>query len=393
MAVDFHAEALALHPEMIERRRDLHRHPELAFEEVRTASIVANTLADLGLEVQTGVGRTGVVALLEGAHDGPTVLVRADMDALPIHEENETEYASTVAGKMHACGHDGHTAIGLAVAKMLAARQDEMRGRIKFVFQPAEEIGEGARAMVADGVLENPRPDATIGLHLWNTLPVGTVAVTSGPSMAAADIWTCTITGHGGHGASPHETRDPIVAAAHVVTAVQTIASRNVDPLEMAVVTVGSIHGGDAFNVIPPVVTLKGTVRTYTEKVKALVHRRLHEICAGVAGALGCTAEVEITPMTLAVDNDPALSERIAAIAAEVVGAENVKRDERSMGSEDVSYLMDGIPGCYFFIGSANPARGLNKPHHNPRFDVDEDALIIGAEMLARAAASFVLPE
>lgn len=202
MSIDFHAEAEALRPEIIARRRDFHRHPELAFEEVRTAEIVANTLRDLGLEVQTGVGRTGVVALLEGAHDGPTVLVRADMDALPIHEENETEYASTVAGKMHACGHDGHTAIGLAVAKMLAARQDEMRGRIKFVFQPAEEIGEGARAMVADGVLENPRPDATIGLHLWNTLPVGTVAVTSGPSMAAADIWTCTITGHGGHGAS-----------------------------------------------------------------------------------------------------------------------------------------------------------------------------------------------
>ena len=392
MTIDFHAEARALEPEMIERRRDFHRHPELAFEEARTAEIVARALRELGLEVQTGVGRTGVVALLEGAHEGPTVLVRADMDALPIHEENETDYVSTAAGKMHACGHDGHTSIGLAVAKMLSRQQADMHGRVKFVFQPAEEIGEGARAMVDDGVLESPRPDVSIGLHLWNTLPVGTVAVTPGPAMAAADIWECTISGKGGHGASPHETRDPIVAAAQLISALQTIASRNVDPLDMAVVTVGSIHGGDAFNVIPPTVRLTGTIRTYTEETKALVHRRVREICEGVSASLGCRAEVEIRPMTLAVSNDPALAERIGRIAADVVGEENVKRDERSMGSEDMSYLMQDVPGCYFFVGSANAERGLDYPHHNPRFDVDEGALVTGAEILARAAASFVLP-
>lgn len=393
MSINFHDEVQALKPEIIARRRDLHQHPELAFEEFRTAEIVANTLNDLGLEVQTGVGRTGVVAILEGAHDGPTLLIRADMDALPIEEANETEYASATPGKMHACGHDGHTSIGLAVARMLTERQQDIHGRIKFVFQPAEEIGEGAKAMVDDGVLQNPRPDMSIGLHLWNTLPIGKVAVTAGPIMAAADIWSCTITGSGGHGASPHETHDPIVAASQIVSAVQTIVSRNVKPLEMAVVTVGAIKGGDAFNVIPPTVELKGTIRTYSEDVKALVHKRLKEVCEGVASALQCEAEVTIQPMTLVVDNDPALTERVAAAAAEVVGAENVKQDERSMGSEDMSYLMHDIPGCYFFVGSANGERGLDYPHHNPRFDVDEEALLIGAETMAKAVASFMIPE
>ncbi len=393
MGTGFRAEALALRPEIVERRRDLHRHPELAFEETRTAGIVAAALQELGLEVQTGVGKTGVVALLEGAHDGPTVLVRADMDALPIEEENAVDYVSTTPGKMHACGHDGHTSIGLAVAKMLNARKDEMRGRVKFVFQPAEEIGQGAPAMIADGVLQNPRPDASIGLHLWNTLPVGTVAVTAGPTMSAADDWQCVVSGQGGHGASPHETRDPVVAAAQIVIALQTVTSRNIDPLDTAVVTIGVIHGGSAYNCIPTSVELRGTLRSYRKETQELIHRRVREICEGVAAALGCRAEVTITPITLAVDNDPDLSERIAAIAAEVVGAENVRRDVRTMGSEDMAYLMDDIPGCYFFIGSANAGKGMDYPHHNPRFDIDEDALAIGAELLASAAASFVLPE
>lgn len=393
MGTGFRAEALALRPEIVERRRDLHRHPELAFEETRTAGIVAAALQELGLEVQTGVGKTGVMALLEGAHDGPTVLVRADMDALPIEEENAVDYVSTTPGKMHACGHDGHTSIGLAVAKMLNARKDEMRGRVKFVFQPAEEIGQGAPAMIADGVLQNPRPDVSIGLHLWNTLPVGTVAVTAGPTMSAADDWQCVVSGQGGHGASPHETRDPVVAAAQIVIALQTVTSRNIDPLDTAVVTIGVIHGGSAYNCIPTSVELRGTLRSYRKETQELTHRRVREICEGVAAALGCHAEVTITPITLAVDNDPDLSERIAAIAAEVVGAENVRRDVRTMGSEDMAYLMDDIPGCYFFIGSANAGKGMDYPHHNPRFDIDEDALAIGAELLASAAASFVLPE
>lgn len=393
MAIRFHEDVLALKDEMIARRRDLHRHPELAFEEVRTAGIVAAELQGLGLEVQTGVGKTGVVGVLEGGHDGPTVLVRADMDALPIQEENETDYISTVPGKMHACGHDGHVSMGLAVAKVLSAQRDRLHGRVKFVFQPAEEIGGGALAMIADGVLENPRPDVTIGLHLWNNLPVGKVGVTPGPCMSAADDWHCVISGYGGHGAAPHQTRDPIAAAAQIITALQTIVSRNVDPLDTAVVSVGMIRGGDAFNVIPPTVEMKGTLRTYRKATQETVRARLRSICEGVAATMGCQAEVTISPMTLAVDNDPAVAERIAALAAEMVGAENVLRDVRTMGSEDMSYLMDAVPGCYFFVGSANEQRGLNYPHHNPRFDVDEEALVIGATILANAVASFVMPE
>lgn len=393
MAVDFAAQAAALRPEIVARRRDLHRHPELAFEEVRTAGIVAEELRALGLEVRPGVGRTGVVGLLAGAQDGPTVLVRADMDALPIDEENETDFVSTTPGVMHACGHDGHTSVALVVARMLAAERAQMAGRVKFVFQPAEEIGKGAEAMVADGVLSDPHPDVSLGLHLWNPLPVGTVAVTSGPMMSAADDWGCTITGQGGHGASPQEGTDPIVATAQIITALQTVVSRSVAPLDSAVVTVASIHGGETFNVIPPVVRLKGTIRTYRPETREAVHQRVREICSSVAGAMGCTAEIEIASMTPAVINDPAVAERIATLAARLVGAENVHRDVRTMKSEDMALLMEGIPGCYFFIGSANPARGLDYQHHNPRFDFDEDALVIAATLMAQAIASYVLPE
>jgi amidohydrolase len=211
--------------------------------------------------------------------------------------------------------------------------------------------------------------------------------------MAAADIFTCTITGSGGHGAQPDKTIDPIVAAAQIVTALQTIASRNVDPLDTAVVTIGAIHGGDAFNVIPPSVEIKGTIRTYLKETQQMVHRRIQEICEGIAQSMGCKAEVEIVSMTIAVNNDAEISERIAALAGGIVGYANVIRDERTMGSEDVSLFMDDIPGCYFFVGSANAERGLDYPHHNPKFDVDEASFPIAAALLAEAAASFVIPE
>jgi amidohydrolase len=325
--------------------------------------------------------------------DGPTLLVRADMDALPIQEQNQTDYVSRTAGVMHACGHDGHTSIGLAVARMLSERRAEIKGRVKFIFQPAEEIGQGANAMIADGVLEDPRPDYSIGLHLWNDMPVSQVAVTPGPCMSAADTFKVTINGKGGHGAAPHQGIDPIVAAAQMINAMQSITSRNVDPLDTAVVTVGALHSGDAFNVIPAIAEMKGTIRTYKKETKEIVHRRLREICEGVAAAMGCSAELEIAQMTLAVDNDASISERIGRLAETIVGPENVRRDVRTMGSEDMSFLMDDVPGCYFFVGSANKDRGLDFPHHNSRFDVDESAFAIAAALLAQAAASFVLPE
>ncbi|NDJ53500.1 MAG: amidohydrolase [Chloroflexi bacterium] len=392
MTINFTARTEELTPAMIEQRRDFHRHPELAFQEVRTAGIVAKTLGELGLEVQTGIGKTGVVGILEGDHEGPTLLIRADMDALPILEANETDYVSETSGVMHACGHDGHTAIGLTVAKMLSEYRGDIHGRVKFVFQPAEEIGQGAKAMVDDGALKDPRPDFTIGLHLWNEVEVGTVAVMDGPSMAAADLWTCVITGYGGHGALPHQTQDPIVAAAQIVSAVQTIVSRNTDAIDAAVVTVGSIKGGDAFNVIPATVELKGTIRTFTKATKAIVHQRLREICEGVAQAMGCTADLEIDERTIAVHNDPEISGRVRRVAVDLFGEEAVRSDVRTMGAEDVSCFMDDIPGCYFFVGSANRERDLAYPHHNPRFDFDEQALTIGAALLASAAAEFMIP-
>ncbi len=230
--------ARLIQEDVIRWRRDLHQHPELSFQELRTGGIVARTLTELGLEVQTGVGRTGVIGLLEGAHDGPTVLIRADMDALPIAEATGLDYASGVPNVMHACGHDGHTAIALGVARVMAAKREQLHGRIKFVFQPAEEIGEGARAMIADGALDNPRPDVTLGLHLWNNLPVGTLGVADGPVMAGSSIFTIEIAGKGGHAAAPHMSIDPVVCAAHLITALQTIISRTIDPLETGVIRV-----------------------------------------------------------------------------------------------------------------------------------------------------------
>jgi amidohydrolase len=391
MTTSFYDEAVAMRAEMVARRRDLHRHPELAFQENRTAGIVAAALNELGLEVRSGVGQTGVVGLLEGEADGPTVLVRADMDALPILEANQTDYVSQTPGVMHACGHDGHVTIGLAVARLLSERRSAIKGRVKFVFQPAEEIGEGARAMIADGVLGDPRPAVSLGLHLWNEMPVGTVGVTSGPSMASADDWSCRVTGYGGHGALPEKTHDPIVAAAQIVGALQTIVSRNVSPLDTVVVSVTAINGGEAFNVIPPGVDLRGTIRTYTEQTNKLAHQRFEEICTGVAAAMGCQAEVKIQSLIPPVHNDPAVADRVAEVAAHVVGAEGVRRDVRSTVSEDVGLLMSDVPGCFFFVGSANAGRGLDFPHHNPRFDIDEDALPIGVAILADAVASYVL--
>lgn len=391
--IDFQSEVMARKDSLIERRRDLHQHPELAFQEVRTAGIVAQTLTDLGMEVQTGVGKTGVVGILEGDTDGPTLLVRADMDALPILEANQVDYVSGNEGVMHACGHDGHTSIGLTVAEIMTAHRDQIHGRIKFVFQPAEEIGQGAKAMVDDGVLTQLPPDYSIGLHLWNDMPVGEVSVTPGPCLSAADLYSVKITGQGGHAASPYQTHDPVVAAAQIITALQSIPSRNVNALDSAVISVTAMQAGEAYNVIPDEVNLKGTIRTYRKETQQLVHRRFHEIIEGIAQSMGCIAEIEVMKMTPAVNNDPTLSAQIKAIVGHRIGADKVHDDVRTMGSEDMSYLMDDIPGCFFFVGSANAERGLNYPHHNPRFDIDEESLVIGATLLAEAAASFVMPD
>lgn len=390
MSIDFFAEADAMRDELVARRRDFHMHPELAFEEVRTANIVAEALNALGLEVQTGVGQTGVVAILEGDKAGSTVLVRADMDALPIHEANDTEYNSTIAGKMHACGHDGHTAIALGVAKLLANHRDKLAGRIKFVFQPAEEIGAGAKAMVADGVLSDPKPDVTLGLHLWNTGRVGALNVQAGPVMAGISKFVITIKGEGGHGAMPHETIDPIVCAAQMTLALQTIVARNASPLESAVVSIGTISAGNADNVIPQTATMRGTLRVFTEDMRQLIGERMQTIVEHTALAMGCTAELELSHNALPVDNNPEVVARVKS-AWERLGRADDFYYERTTASEDVGVLMQDIPGMYFFLGSGNDEKGLNYGHHHPRFDFDEDVLPIGVAVLSAAVAEYIM--
>jgi amidohydrolase len=371
----------ALGPELVSLRRELHAHPELAFAEHRTAARVAEFLAGSGLHVRTGVGGTGVLATAPGA-EGRTVLLRVDLDALPIAEQGTAPYASRNPGVMHACGHDGHTAMGAAAARVLARRGG--RGRVRVLFQPAEEGEGGAQAVIRDGVLDGV--DVVLGVHLWNELPVGTLGVKSGPLMAAVDRLRVVVRGRGGHGAIPHRARDPIVAAAHVVTALQTVVSREVPPVEPAVVTIGAIRGGEAFNVIPDEVTLLGTIRTFDAALRRSMPERIQRIADGIAGALGCRAETEVNAGNPAVINDPGVADLARRAALRVVGEERVVSPTPTMGGEDMALYFERVPGCFVFVGSANPARGLDHPHHSPFFDFDEDALLVGCEFLVQAA-------
>jgi len=388
--IDCRAEAEALGEQLVSWRRDFHRHPELALQEHRSAGVIAETLRQLGYDVETGVAKTGVVALLNANAQGPTVMARFDMDALPIVEANQTDYASQNHGVMHACGHDGHMAIGLGVAAVLARHRDALTGTVKLVFQPGEEGADGAKRMVSEGVLDNPRPDIVLISHLWNEKPVGTVDVTPGAVMAAAEKWTCTIHGKGGHGALPHQTVDPIVAAAQIVTALQTVVSRSVSPLETAVVTVGSFHGGDAFNVIPDHVDLTGTIRTFDAEVRERVLRRVEAVVENTAVGCGASADLQITHLTPAVVNDPEVTEVVRQAAQSVVGTAHVRSGERTMGSEDAAYFTREVPGCYFFVGSANSEKGLDASHHNPHFDFDEAALPIGVAVMTEAIIHYL---
>jgi amidohydrolase len=388
--MNIQSEAQALFEYTREMRRDFHRHPELGFQEFRTAGIVARELNELGLEVSTGVGQTGVVALLEGANPGPTLLMRFDMDALPVTEETSAEYASLTPGLMHACGHDGHTAIGLSVARLLQSRREELAGTVKFVFQPAEEGLGGAEAMIASGVLENPRPVLTLALHLWNELPVGTFGISPGPVMAASEAFQVRIQGRGGHGAAPHQTVDPVPAAAQVITALQSIVSREIPPLESAVLSVTSVQAGTTFNVIPEFVELKGTIRTFQPEVRERVLDRFHQVVVGVSQAMGCQAEVEMKETTPAVVNDPQVAQRLQTVAERSFPAHTVESQYRTMISEDMAYMMQDIPGCYFFVGTANPGKAPVFAHHHPRFDVDEDALPGAVALLSSAAFEFL---
>jgi len=374
---------------LVATRRDLHQHPELGFEERRTGALVAERLQQLGYTVRTGVGKTGVLAQRDGAPKGASrcVLVRADMDALPVEEANDVPYRSRQPGRMHACGHDGHVAIGLEVARRLHAA--DLPGSLKLAFQPAEEISYGAEAMIRDGVLERPKVDAAFGLHLWNDLPTGTIGIMPGAVMASVDEFEIAIVGRGGHAAAPHQTIDPVLVAAHVVTGLQSLVSRRRNPFEEAVVSVTQLNAGHAFNVIPGRAELRGTVRTFGGKFFEQAPQLVEEAALGIAAAFGATAEVRYRRLTAPLVNDQRMTALMRGVAQDIVGQERVIDGIRTMGGEDMSFFLAKVPGTFAFVGSAPPGKPAS-PHHSPTFDIDEEALVIGAELLTRTVVRYL---
>lgn len=371
---------------LVATRRDLHQHPELGFETIRTAGIAAERLRGLGYTVREGVGKIGVLASRGSGGGERCLLLRADMDALPVREANQVPYRSRHEGKMHACGHDGHVAVGLEVARRLAALP--LPGVVKFAFQPAEETSDGAAAMIRDGILEQPHVTAAFGIHLWNELPVGTIGVRAGPVMASVDEFEITITGRGGHAAIPHLAIDPVLVAAHVITALQSLVSRRRDPFEEGVVSVTQVSAGDAFNVIPESARLRGTVRTFGGKFWEAAPRLVENTVKGIAAALGAKAEVRFERLSQPLINDERMTELMKGVAKEIVGEKGVKEGVRTMGGEDMSEFLQRVPGCFAFVGAAR-ADGSSSPHHSPTFDIEEESLVIGAELLTRTAVRF----
>lgn len=390
MSDPVHQTAQTLAAETVALRRDFHQHPELAFEEVRTAGIIAERLRALGLAVNTSIGKTGVTALLDTGRPGKTVLARADIDALPIDEERDTPYRSQHPGKMHACGHDGHAAVLLSTAKILTEHQAELSGRVLFVFQPAEEVVGGAKAMLEDGVLKDITPDYSIGLHLSSSEPVGTVAVRSGPSMAASDAFRIVVSGKGGHAAMPHASIDPVVAAAQLITALQTLVAREVDPIDTAVISITALNAGTAYNIIPETVELKGTLRTFSAALRERLMTRIEEVATGIAQTLRCQAAVSFLHGSPAVINDDTMTERLKAVAKGVVGPDNLIPMAPMMGGDDMALWLEQAPGCYFFIGARNDAKDIAYPHHHPMFDIDEASLPIAVEVLTRGVIDYL---
>jgi amidohydrolase len=377
-------------PHMIAWRRHLHQYPELSFQEEKTPAMIADILRELEFdEVRTGVGGRGVVGVLRGGKPGPTVAVRADFDALPIQDQKDVPYKSKVPGVMHACGHDAHTAELLGLATVFARHRNELAGQVRFLFQHAEEENPGgAIQMVEDGALEGV--DAIFGAHLWSMCPVGTVWIGSGPIMASVDDFIIDIKGKGGHGAIPQETVDSIVIGSQIVTTLQTIASRNINPLESVVVTVGTFHAGDNFNVIADTCRLTGTVRAFHPDVRDKAEQRLKEIAEGTAALMGGSATVTYMRGYPAVVNSEAETELALQAAMEAIGADHVLPMQPIMGGEDFSYYLQKVPGTFFFVGAGNPETGAAYPHHHPRFDIDERAMLIAGEVLGRTVLAYM---
>jgi amidohydrolase len=388
--------AEALRAQLVERRRDFHMHPELSNREERTARVVAERLRALGLtDIKTGVGRHGVTALLVGGKPGPVVAVRADMDALPIQEVNDVPYKSQTPGVKHACGHDVHTTVELGVAEVLSRMKDEVRGTVKFIFQPAEEgapAGEegGAKLMIKEGALENPRPQAIFGLHTEPNLQVGQVGYHVGPAMASSDTFYVTVRGKGSHGAQPQLGVDAVVVASQCVLALQNIRSRRIDPLEPLVITVGTIQGGTRFNVVAGEVKMTGTMRTFNDQVRERAAAMMRETLNNVAAAYGATAELELGDGNSVTYNEPSLVEATLPTIRRVVGSENAVAIKPFMPAEDFSAYQKVVPGFYYFLGVGNREKGITAGWHTPDFDVDEESLVWGVKVMSNVLLDYL---
>ncbi len=375
--------------DLVSIRRQLHRYPEGGFREFRTSSLIRERLRAWGIRHRRMCG-TGVVALVRGAKPGPTILFRADMDALPIQEENGTDYASKNAGFMHACGHNGHVAMALTAARLLQKRRASLRGNVKFMFQPAEEGPGGALPMIRSGALRDPAVKAAFAMHLSNDLPVGKVGVRPGPVFASADDFALKVCGKGGHGASPHQTVDPIVAAAHVITACQSLVSRRIDPVRTAVVTFGIVQGGARPNIIPDEVELKGTIRAFEEPVRRRLKRDLPRIAVGAAAALGAKLQYRFFMTYPATVNHPRVTEEAREAVINALGSAAPAEQEPTMGAEDMGFVLQKVPGCYMILGSRGRGKAGARIRHSPRFDFDERALAAGVEVWLSVAARFL---
>ena len=380
-------------PAVVADRRYLHTIPELGLELPRTSAYVLERLKAIGVsDIETGIALTGMTALIRGTKpgDGKVALIRADMDALPILEANDVEYVSTNPGKMHACGHDAHTSMLLGVAQLLMERRDQFSGTVKLLFQPGEEGPGGAKPMIEAGVLENPHVDAVFGLHVAQDLDLGVIETRPGPLMAASDRFNVVIQGKGGHGASPQLAIDPIVVAAQIVVTLQSILAREIDPVDPAVVTVGKILAGEASNVIPDSAELRGTVRSFNPATRDRLAERVTSIIEGIATSMGATASIEDKFGYPATINDPEMTDLVRAAAEAVVGPDKLLALEPQMGAEDFSYFLEQRPGCFFFVGTRNEEKGLVWSHHHPRFDIDEDGMAIGMQVMLHTVLDYL---
>lgn len=377
-------EAKTLLPELIALRRHLHAHPELSFQEEKTAAFISQTLSDWEIKHQTGFAGFGITGILESGAPGPVIALRADMDALPIKENNDVPYKSTNEGVMHACGHDVHTSCLLGALRLLQKNRSLWRGKVQFVFQPGEEkLPGGASLMIKEGLLELWKPQAIFGLHVFNPLPVGTAGFCPGKYMASSDELYITVKGKGGHGATPEDTIDPIPVSAQLITALQTIVSRSAKPTIPSVLTIGKILADGATNIIPSEVYLEGTFRTMDESWRAAAHEKIQRLCHEIAGAGGATCEVNIVEGYPCLINDVALTNQATEKANFLLGEKNVKLLDIRMASEDFAYYSQHIPACFFRLGTGNPKKGITAPVHRNDFNVDEESLVYGAALLA----------